>query len=347
MQAQQPQLDPPLPAMALGFYHEDRNGLTIVGHAGDTNYFHSDLHLLLDKHIGLFISSNSLGKEGAAGPVREAFFHAFLDRYFPASAPRPPTAPTAKAHAAMVQGLYWWSRRIDSNFFRVLYLADQAKVVAKPDGTITVSDLLDYSRAPKVWREVAPFRWVAPSGSTLVAVVRNGKVANLATDDLPPVMVLQPVPPWAQSSWNLPALGASLAVLVLMVLLWPVQALVRRRYGQKFALVGARATLYRLTRFTALAQIAGLVAYAVLISLFISGKVAADDSLDPLLIAAQVLCIVGALGALIMAANAVVVWSSPGRSWWARLSSTLILLAGVYYAWFVVVWRLARFGLSY
>jgi hypothetical protein len=160
-------------------------------------------------------------------------------------------------------------------------------------------------------------------------------------------MVLQPVPPWAQSSWNLPALGASLAVLVLMVLLWPVQALVRRRYGQKFALVGARATLYRLTRFTALAQIAGLVAYAVLISLFISGKVAADDSLDPLLIAAQVLCIVGALGALIMAANAVVVWSSPGRSWWARLSSTLILLAGVYYAWFVVVWRLARFGLSY
>ncbi|MEP7245227.1 MAG: serine hydrolase domain-containing protein, partial [Gammaproteobacteria bacterium] len=44
---------PGLPGMALGFYHEDRNGLTIIGHGGDTNWFHSDLHLYLDKGVGL------------------------------------------------------------------------------------------------------------------------------------------------------------------------------------------------------------------------------------------------------------------------------------------------------
>ena len=37
-------------AMALGFYREDRNGHRIIGHEGDTELFHSDLHLLLDEH---------------------------------------------------------------------------------------------------------------------------------------------------------------------------------------------------------------------------------------------------------------------------------------------------------
>src|SRR6185437_10524181 len=34
---------PGLPAMALGFYHMDRNGQDILGHAGDTQWFHSEL----------------------------------------------------------------------------------------------------------------------------------------------------------------------------------------------------------------------------------------------------------------------------------------------------------------
>jgi CubicO group peptidase (beta-lactamase class C family) len=35
-------------AMAYGFYEESRNGKRIIGHGGDTEYFHSDLHLILD-----------------------------------------------------------------------------------------------------------------------------------------------------------------------------------------------------------------------------------------------------------------------------------------------------------
>jgi len=40
--------DPRLNGMALGFYEESRNGHRIIGHGGDTVYFHSDLHLILD-----------------------------------------------------------------------------------------------------------------------------------------------------------------------------------------------------------------------------------------------------------------------------------------------------------
>ena len=31
--------------IALGFYEEDKHGHHIIGHGGDTQYFHSDSHL--------------------------------------------------------------------------------------------------------------------------------------------------------------------------------------------------------------------------------------------------------------------------------------------------------------
>ena len=50
-------------AMCLGFYEESRNGQRIIGHGGDTQWFHSDLHLLLDANVGFFVSYNSAGKD--------------------------------------------------------------------------------------------------------------------------------------------------------------------------------------------------------------------------------------------------------------------------------------------
>src|SRR5438270_595042 len=72
---------PDMNGMCLGFYEETRNGHRIIGHAGDTDYFHSDLHLILDAGVGFFISYNSAGKGETR--AREAVWHAFLDRYFP------------------------------------------------------------------------------------------------------------------------------------------------------------------------------------------------------------------------------------------------------------------------
>ena len=69
--------------MAHGFYETDINGMHVIAHGGDTEAFHSDLHLFLDEGVGIFVSFNSPGKEGAAGPLRDAIFSSFADRYFP------------------------------------------------------------------------------------------------------------------------------------------------------------------------------------------------------------------------------------------------------------------------
>ena len=49
-----------------------------------------------------------------------------------------------------------------------------------------------------------------------------------------------------------------------MLVLWPVQALVRRRYGKTFPLAGRDAMLYRAVRLAAIADLAALGGYVVI-----------------------------------------------------------------------------------
>ena len=69
-------LDPAANAMAYGFWEESRNGQHIIGHGGDTIYFHSGLELLTDAGVGIFVSYNSVGR-GQIDP-RTILWDAFL-----------------------------------------------------------------------------------------------------------------------------------------------------------------------------------------------------------------------------------------------------------------------------
>ena len=84
---------PDMNAMALGFYEETRNGHRIIGHGGDTLYFHSDLHLIPDAGVAFFVSYNSMGK--AEISPRDALWRQFMDRYFPYE---PPAGEIGRAH---------------------------------------------------------------------------------------------------------------------------------------------------------------------------------------------------------------------------------------------------------
>src|SRR6185369_8568356 len=101
----------------------------IIGHAGDTQYFHSDLHLILDANVGFFISYNSAGK-GEISP-RDAVWEKFLDRYFPYQPPTITAQSTAKQHAAELSGSYQVSRREQTTMLALLYKLLQMKVTAE------------------------------------------------------------------------------------------------------------------------------------------------------------------------------------------------------------------------
>ena len=62
--------------MAHGFIESDRNGRRVIGHGGDTLWFHTALELYPDQGIGIFASFNTADAEP------QKLTKAFADRYF-------------------------------------------------------------------------------------------------------------------------------------------------------------------------------------------------------------------------------------------------------------------------
>src|SRR3546814_8784190 len=65
-----------------------------------------------------------------------------------------------------------------------------------------------------------------------------------------PIMVFQRLSAW--QALAMPLLVASMVVLLLTVLAWPISALVRRYYGTPYRLAGMDARAHRLVRIAAL-----------------------------------------------------------------------------------------------
>src|SRR5438045_3212809 len=100
--------DPRLPGFALGFYEKSSHGLRIIGHGGDTQWFHTDLALVPDEKLGVFVSYNtSTGGELSFGP----FLAEFLDHYYTTPATTVALPADAAKEAARVAGEYEFNRR--------------------------------------------------------------------------------------------------------------------------------------------------------------------------------------------------------------------------------------------
>ncbi|HEX5458744.1 MAG TPA: serine hydrolase domain-containing protein [Steroidobacteraceae bacterium] len=325
---------PGLPGMALGFYHEDRNGYAIIGHAGATVCFQADLHLFLDEGVGLFVAVNSFGRNGAAGRLRSQLFHRFTDRYFPSRAPPPATYPGAKTDAAKMVGMYINSRRSDSSFLRLAYLLSENSVRALPNGDIVFPTFKTPGGAVKRWREIRPFVWQEVDGEArLAALVRGGKVFAFATDDAPPVSEFQPVPAQMNAGWLRPLLYGALGVLALVVVAWPATALIRRHYGHRYLLTGRAAVLLRIARSTAVVDLIAAIGWMILISTVRTHLDWLDGRLDHWVRLLQAATLIGCLGAIVAVWNAVSSSRDCKRSWYLKLSSVALAVACLTLAW--------------
>lgn len=339
----------PLNRMMLGFYETTVNGHRAIAHGGDTMWFHSDLQLFLDDGIGIFVSTNSAGKGGAARNVRAALVTGFADRYLPRKDALPAStvdADTARQHAQQIAGAYVSSRRPDTNFMSILNLAGAVQVVANEDGTISVPMLAKYSGAARKWREVSPYVWRdVDGGDRLAADVVDGKVTRFSADGLAAIMVFQRLPGWM--SLLLPLAVGSLAALLLTVLAWPVSALVRRHYGVRYALSGDDARMHRRVRIAALLVSVLLLTFVWLVVSMMSDLNMMTPKMDGTVIALRLLALVVLpLAALVGLWNVRSVLGS-SRSKWAKLWSIVLALAFLVALWIGLRYHLIGFTAFY
>jgi CubicO group peptidase (beta-lactamase class C family) len=338
---------PPGQGMSIGFFERDRNGHRVREHAGDTQFFHSRLAMFMDDDVGVFMSFNSSGKEGAAYKIRESLLAKFADRYFPAPLPELAKSPDAQAHAQAVSGRYAVSRRAETTFFKLFTLLGQSSVAPKADGALTVPGLDELNGQPREWYEVAPFVWRDRNGPEQVAVKMDGdRVQMLSADGLGGILVLLPVP-WQQSgAWILPVVGVACAILVLTILAWPIAAWRRRRRGIRLGLSPRELSFYRIVRIVALIDVVFLLGWMGIVSAGSADLAAYVGRLETWFYVLHVLGLVGAAGAIVALWNGWLTIAGK-RGWRATTWNVGLAVSCVAVSWFAFAFHLIRFTLKY
>ncbi|PZR72620.1 MAG: serine hydrolase [Chthoniobacterales bacterium] len=337
----------PLNRMLLGFYENNINGHRVISHAGDMQFSHAELSLFVDDGVGLYICTNSLGKEGAGAFIRSILFREFSDRYFPGSWPEGTVdAKTAKADAALVAGRYLFTRRSHESFFSITDLLGQIKVVREKD-SISVPAIKGLDGQAKKWKEIAPFVWRnVEGGDRIAAKVENGRVLRIGYDPYP-FMLLEPVSGLLLAGWLLPLWVVSLVVLVLAALAWPLSALIRRHYGTPYGLTGRDARAHRLVRLDALVVLATMLVWLVLLTLMQKSFTWTEPSMDGWIVALRLLSpVVFIAGAAIALWNTWVVLGSQRRRW-AKLWSVVLAIACLVMLYVGIVFHLTGYSANY
>jgi CubicO group peptidase (beta-lactamase class C family) len=329
--------DDRLMGMALGFYEIEENGVRLVGHGGDTRWFHSYLGIDQANGITFFVSFGGSG----GGTVRSAFTPAFYDRYFPAEHVRPePTAGFAE-RAERYAGAYGFWRSNFSKIEKALGLGSVVQVSATPDDTLVVS----FAGGAKQYVEVGEnlFRESTP-GISLIAGISppalafqedaDGRITGFVMDGLP-FMSLRKLPLAATPTFNFTLLGLSLLIfLVVLARRWYQRADIRAQSPEDRAAIGA--AVYA-SAANLLVVVSGLVVLTVVMESLFGG-------ISLLLKIWLVLPILATLVSVYLLYRTVIVWRQGLLAGvWSRLRYSAVTLSALFMSWFYYYWNILGF----
>jgi len=209
---------PDLDGMMYGFFQMNRNGHRVYGHGGDTFWFHTQLAILPDDNVGLFVSYNT---DTGSAP-RGAIVRAFLDRYFPAASERAVLkASKLREPAGTFEGSYRSIRMSYTTLAKLAALMSEVSVTELPDGRLRVEGV---GPNPTRWVEVAPQVFRNVDSEEKIAFRRNatGVVSHLLVGF--PAIAYERVGFFERPNVHYAAGGVSLALLLSAAIAWPIVA---------------------------------------------------------------------------------------------------------------------------
>jgi len=333
---------PLMNGMALGFYEESRNGRRIIGHAGDTHSFHSDLHLMPEEGLGFFYVQNSAGTKGV--PLRATIWERFLNRYFPSSSLNAPFAPNGDVHA--VTGNYLCSRRSETTIVKISALLTELHVFANADGTISVDAFKDLSGQPKRFRQIGQLLFRNVDGEDRLAFKRDGNGQLSLCIDFP-FQIYQKVSRLRSRRVMVPFILTCAATLLVSFLLWPVLALLRRYYGRLLVLDPVRRRLRLVSRLACALDLIYLLVFAIVLSVATVPGSTLSSHWDLLMRLAQIPGWLGVVGTVVILSHAGWLWRKRLGGIWTRVGETLTGLASLGFVWFIFAWNMLCWRLQY
>jgi len=334
METRQFEFDPMLPGLGITFMEYLIDPVRIIAHGGDTVYFHSDMILVPDAHLGYFLSYNSLGKDVGGG--RGEVWRSFVNRYFPsAGQPKVNVDPNmAKSDGRAVGGLYDGTRRGQTTLLRILALVGQFKVSSDKEGVLQIEGMKNQSGELQRWREIAPLIYREMDGLERIGFRRDASGAVGEMLPFPAIYEGQRVPWYASKIFIGLLIGGSLLLSLFTVLLWPVAVMIRKRYQRPLFSKKSDRVLYFLSRIVCLAEVLFVLAPILALSQGLEHIMILGDAINPWLQAFHVVGWVLMAGVVLLIIAAVRFVRLPGHGLWFPAHAILLAIGGIAFGLF-------------
>jgi len=319
--------DERMPAMDLGFYELKMNGLRIISHGGSDPLFNTELYLVPDKQVGIFVSYSG----GNGGVAANALAKAFFDRYFPAEDLKlsPIAVVESKESVEKYTGAYQFARRNHSHIDKFFSFMAQISVGMTEDNLLTVGGGLEQ----QIFAPVGPNLFQEVGGTQQIGfrTDESGNVTHLFLDFIMSEP-LERTPTINQTSFWFTLLGVSAFLFITSLLGY----LIRRRdikvmpKPQKWAM--------RLSAMTAGWALATCLAtFVIVLNMDMVDRL---STITPALNMYLFMPIILVVLALAMLAVSVIAWMKSYWSVMGRVHFTLIAVAAVVLCWFFYHWNL-------
>jgi hypothetical protein len=306
----------------------------VDGHAGDTQWFHSELNLLMDEGVGLFYSINT----GPTLPfsTRSDLLNAFMDRYYPATLPQVKAPEDFKSRAARYAGSYRFTRHSHSTIEKVFALAPGLSVAPSDRNTL----LVNIGR-PVPWEfvEVAPsvFRRVDDGDTIAFSENDAGEVAYLLNPAALPSMPAYKLAWYEKPGFHWFVLGFGVLCFVVAV----VSAL--RHWKSDAKAVPKLCWARRLAGLLGACQLLFLILFGIGLTVLVKDMLAGFPGVLKASLVLPLLAIPLTLGVL---ALVVVAWRERFWGRYGRVQYTIIALASAAFLWSLNTWNLVGFKLG-
>lgn len=316
--------------MAYGMMDTSMPGLRIVGHGGDTIYFHTLFALFPDHNSGLFVSYNS----ASGGEARSALLEAYARRYFIPGEPERPAPPADfDSRAARYTGAYRVNRYSHRTLAKVGAGLAPVNVSYDGEGALKISPM-----GNERWIEVAPNTFQAEHDDRRVVFIENnqGKITHFAIADVP-VFAFERIGPLGRPEVHMVLFAATVAICVLALILWPLAAFMRWRHG---VVVSRQLVIPWWARILGWVGAALVVAFlAMLLSGIGKANEVAFGLSDSVKVTLAVPLVVALLAAMMVGISAHLWKQSRGRFVW-RVVYSFVTLALLVYVWQAFYWNL-------
>ncbi|MFP4448282.1 MAG: serine hydrolase [Bacteroidales bacterium] len=315
--------------MRYGLMDMSYNNVKILGHGGDTFWFHTLFAFMPEEETGIFVSFNSDGGGGTYSMI----LNEFMDKFYPVELEKPDYTMTEE-ELARFEGDYRSIRYPHSRMTKIMAIDGHTKVSVTEDGKLRVKNSETSYYLPE-----GPLTFRHEKKSKVIEFKENeeGKITHLFKGQTP-IVAFEKVPHIGKTDFQKNILILTQFIYIITILYWPVAYFIRKEYNQpvsnhlpfRYKLTGWLASFLFIAFFTVFSA-AMSDAHQIVYGVPFPAKIALSFSL------------IGTILTVLVVFFNYKIWESNKYAWWGRIHYTVLMVALILTIWQLSYWNLIGF----